>query len=533
MSGHYAGNTNTASQRRHVPDGAASRGNAKGKRKASAASIQGRSSQENGTRADDAGPSRRRKERDPNWSKDEILALVEAKRLEHLEEMEVIDARDLMSTDVTKWGKIAREVNAITGGGVVREGPACKHKWTSTMADFKRIADYHKGTGRNAEEYFLITYADRRKENLPRSFFKEVYANMYEFFMSRPIMNPPHHRDLLRPEDGNYASDNRRGSASDIHADVKDDESFMDSQPDSYYMSDSLGDSANIPVREETRESSPDVSHWGNGAWTGHPAPENVYPAPPPQRASTVNIGGNPSFSHGVPGGSMSHPQGQYTTPVETAATAGGGGPMHSPVNTARQSPTAANLPTARHSPRVPLRGISPQAARTAGMAGSGQAGRPHILSSLGTSTYDVTRLNRNTGQRRNGHTRHKLMADVTAEAGEKMVKTLQDMTHANKEMEGMRLEMASKMHAEQMEYKRDKDRLELENMRLALLNQGLVVNAISSLAEAIGRSAQQPASPYPPRPAPVQANPPATTNLVTQAMPSPASASRTAEDAV
>ena len=143
------------------------RGNNKGKRKCNSASSHGAGTGQEGSVGEGPRPSRRRKERDPNWSKEEILALVEAKRLEHLEEMEVIDARDLMSTNVTKRGKIAIEVNNITGGGVLPEGPACKHKWTLTMADFKRIANYHKGTGRNADKYFLITYADRRKENLP------------------------------------------------------------------------------------------------------------------------------------------------------------------------------------------------------------------------------------------------------------------------------------------------------------------------------------------------------------------------------
>ena len=61
-----------------------------------------------------AGPTKRRKERDPNWSREEILALVEAKREEYLEEMEVLDARDLMATDISKWRRIAEKVNAIT-----------------------------------------------------------------------------------------------------------------------------------------------------------------------------------------------------------------------------------------------------------------------------------------------------------------------------------------------------------------------------------------------------------------------------------
>lgn len=52
------------------------------------------------------------------------MALVEAKREELLEEMEVVDARDLMASDISKWGRIAEKVNAITSGEIVREGPA-------------------------------------------------------------------------------------------------------------------------------------------------------------------------------------------------------------------------------------------------------------------------------------------------------------------------------------------------------------------------------------------------------------------------
>ena len=87
-----------------------------------------------------------------------------------------------MSSDITKWGKIPIEVNNITCGGVVWEGPACKHKWQSTMSLFKRIEDCHKGTRRNEEEYFIIFFVDRRKE---------VYSTMYEFLMTRFMLPSP------------------------------------------------------------------------------------------------------------------------------------------------------------------------------------------------------------------------------------------------------------------------------------------------------------------------------------------------------
>jgi len=62
-----------------------------------------------------AGTSKKRKERDPNWSKEEILALVEAKTDEYLEEVDIIDPTDLMGTDVVKWTRIADKVNAVVG----------------------------------------------------------------------------------------------------------------------------------------------------------------------------------------------------------------------------------------------------------------------------------------------------------------------------------------------------------------------------------------------------------------------------------
>ena len=43
-----------------------------------------------------------RRDRRPNWSLNEMIALVDAKREEFLKELDVIDGRDLMNTEVTK-----------------------------------------------------------------------------------------------------------------------------------------------------------------------------------------------------------------------------------------------------------------------------------------------------------------------------------------------------------------------------------------------------------------------------------------------
>jgi hypothetical protein len=52
-----------------------------------------------------------RKERDPNWSRLEMLALVRAKRAEFMDELQVDDQRELMSTEGTKWERVSLSVN--------------------------------------------------------------------------------------------------------------------------------------------------------------------------------------------------------------------------------------------------------------------------------------------------------------------------------------------------------------------------------------------------------------------------------------
>jgi hypothetical protein len=57
----------------------------------------------------ETGPSK--KERDPNWTKHEILSLVEAKRQEYMDKLAAEDPRELMNPKLRKLGKIALVIN--------------------------------------------------------------------------------------------------------------------------------------------------------------------------------------------------------------------------------------------------------------------------------------------------------------------------------------------------------------------------------------------------------------------------------------
>lgn len=108
---------------------------------------------------------------------------------------------------------------------------------------------------------------------------------------------------------------------------------------------------------------------------------------------------------------------------------------------------------------------------RHAVAVGIGDMHHPQLLSSSGTSSYDRRRGVPKTGRKHKATPGHQLLAIVTAETGEKMVYILQDMTAANREMESRRLDFEKSTHEENMAYKRERDNLEAEHKKQALLN--------------------------------------------------------------
>ena len=123
-----------------VPSPARSRG-----KRPSSSDSQGESSQ------------KARRDRRPNWSLNEMIALVDAKREEFLEELDAIDGRDLMDSEVTKWSRISDKIMSSGFSTHFRDGMACKGKWHLILPDYRRVADYHARTGINEEDYWLLT----------------------------------------------------------------------------------------------------------------------------------------------------------------------------------------------------------------------------------------------------------------------------------------------------------------------------------------------------------------------------------------
>jgi hypothetical protein len=131
-------------------------------------------------------------------------------------------------------------------------------------------------------------------------------------------------------------------------------------------------------------------------------------------------------------------------------------------------------------------------------------ASNPQTLSS-DTSTAPARKItSHSTGVRRKSSAAIKLVAEAIVEGSDNLVARLKEINETSKDMRKEEIAKELRIHDENLRYKQEKDKVLLENSRLALLNQTAVVAAMTSLAEAIrtvrapqdcgtGSSTQQP----------------------------------------
>ena len=113
----------------------------------------------------------------------------------------------------------------------LRSSQACKDKWVSLYADYKRIKDYKHNTGYN-EEYFNMSAPRRKELGLPMNLQQVHYNQMDRFLTQRSCLNPPHACGLLGERDKLYSGtqdgDNGVEEDDDLDAD-----NFMPDERDS------------------------------------------------------------------------------------------------------------------------------------------------------------------------------------------------------------------------------------------------------------------------------------------------------------
>lgn len=111
-----------------------------------------------------------------------MLALMDVKRDEFLEELDVVDGRDLMDSEVTKWALMSEKVMNPGYSSHMCDGTACKGKWQLLLPNYRKVANYHTRTWIDFEDYWLLTTSEHVAEKLPRAFSKEVYVCLRNWF---------------------------------------------------------------------------------------------------------------------------------------------------------------------------------------------------------------------------------------------------------------------------------------------------------------------------------------------------------------
>ena len=71
-------------------------------------------------------------------------------------------------------------------------------------------------------------------------------------------------------------------------------------------------------------------------------------------------------------------------------------------------------------------------------------------------------------------------------EGSDKLVAGLKEINETSKELKREEIALGMRIHDENLRYKQEKDKMQIENARIALLNQTAVVAAMTSLADAI-----------------------------------------------
>lgn len=136
-------------------------------------------------------PKRARKDRGPNWLPQEIAVLIYAKRDMFLEELDIIDGKDLMNPEARKWVRVSQHVMCVGFSPCLCDGPAYKTKWNQLILDYKRIADYKARIGRNEADYWDQSSSEWKLEGLPRSFPHDVFYAIHDWYGNRPSITPP------------------------------------------------------------------------------------------------------------------------------------------------------------------------------------------------------------------------------------------------------------------------------------------------------------------------------------------------------
>jgi hypothetical protein len=361
-----------------------------------------------------------------------------------------------MNPKLGKWGKVALVINAGKVDVVERDGPACKYKWSTLLSDFKKIWDFHQRTGRNSEEYFEISFPEKKEHKLPKTFFVAAYRNMAEWLKDKATLNPPHMRDTSDPNDHNYSGPAHCDSSQGMQED---------------------GDGFGAPAVQYAQtmpdlvDSTIDLTSDSTGIFSGYggdPESNHQQEGFPPQAAHTASTA-------------------EFRQPAQPS----------SPAHDTAPDCNTSDIPRSMGTPPLGTTARPPRPRTEAGGAQPSALPKMRPTPKPSSSTNSGRKSTGSTGQKRRSTTQQKLIVDGVITSSEKLVHALQEINQNQVDIDKQKLELHRKQFEDRMVYDREKDKISQDNARLSLMNQNMVVQAIANLATAISRIVQPAPAPY------------------------------------
>jgi len=87
------------------------------------------------------------------------MALIKCRHIKHVAQKGLMDLRAhiIPIVVVVRWNKISKKLQKLIKSKMPRNGKMCKNKWNGINLDFKKLSNFHKGTGHHTSYWKLTT----------------------------------------------------------------------------------------------------------------------------------------------------------------------------------------------------------------------------------------------------------------------------------------------------------------------------------------------------------------------------------------
>ncbi|KAL2524481.1 Homeodomain-like superfamily protein [Abeliophyllum distichum] len=128
-----------------------------------------------------ANPGVLRDYRKGNWTVQETMVLIQAKKMDDERRMKKQGGiSDGGKPSELRWKWVE---NYCWGNGCLRSRNQCNDKWDNLMRDFKKVREYEKGVlerGEDEKSYWRIDKNERKDKNLPTNMLQQIYQRLVE-----------------------------------------------------------------------------------------------------------------------------------------------------------------------------------------------------------------------------------------------------------------------------------------------------------------------------------------------------------------